>query len=171
LPAWKVTKVRSFRFAPVVVLVFVISMFLFSNMASENALAAELKTVYGYVKDSGGNPVDGATVTVRMKDPDTQEVRSFGTTTTASGGFYAVTFGGFNGLEWLVGDILEVEVEKDAQSVIDNNQFADAGIMQEVDVTWPDLIPEFGAGFGAAVAAVAIAGVAVAVVGRRKSLF
>jgi hypothetical protein len=139
-----------------------------TNLFSGNVGAADPKVVDGNVRDSGGNPLQGATVTVNMRDPGTNVIRGSVTTSTDSDGFYTTTFGSFVGQDWLVGDKLEVVVVKDAQSYTDDDQNADLEPRQTVDVTWPYAIPEFGSLLGLAVVGVAVGFVALVFVGRKK---
>jgi len=120
--------------------------------------------VMGHVYDSGGFPLEGATVVVT----DTRTLES-DSMDTLSGGFYSVSLSGGGG--WDIGDTIEVvatatgEVQKTNSSVVP----ADAEISgMTIDVHFGTAIPQLGSSIGMAVAAGLVGVVAVVAVGVRR---
>jgi hypothetical protein len=110
---------------------------------SSGAAPAEVTSVFptdvrGYVRDGGGNPLEGADVTVSMIKPDTT-LRASWTDTTDSDGLYITTFAPS---EWEVGDTIQVVAEYGLESGSNSVAAADVPI-QYVDVTVGTAIPEF----------------------------
>ena len=121
------------------------------------------KAVRGYIRDNMGNPVQGASVLVEIVAPDSH-VRTSGTDTSISNGFYSVLFGNF---EWEVGDTLRVTSTYHSDSRVNSTNATSAPI-QYVNVTYPYEIPQFGSWVGFAAAGGILAVVALVYVGKRK---
>jgi len=99
--------------------------------------------VYGYVYDSLGQPVDGATVDVFMKYPDKTTVRKSYNTISAGGGYYSVTFLDYT--EWYPGDFVDVLATYGTETASNLSVPADEFGLQEIDVSFTSfIIPEIG---------------------------
>jgi len=117
--------------------------------------ADDEKWVRGYVKDSAGRVLIGATVTVNILD-GAPSPRATLVDTTDDSGWYHVEF---NPGDWDVGNTIQVisSYEGDQRTV---EQSATLNIIQQIDVTYPYEISQFGSWMG-----FALAGALVAVVG------
>ena len=122
------------------VAVFAIALSMANAKESKARIAAtEPKAVYGYITDSLGNPLDGAAVTVEVITlPST--VRDTLTETTGPDGYYLVTF---NPPVWDIGDTIRVTAVYDS-SPQSNQTVADNSGLQQIDVNFGFVIPEFG---------------------------
>jgi hypothetical protein len=108
-------------------------------------------TVRGYIKDSAGTPLQGASVFVEIIAPDTT-VRTSGTYLTNSAGLYSAAIGTF---DWEVGD--KINVTSTYLGNVGNNWTTATSLpVQYVNVTYTYEIPEFGSMTGLLVAAGAI---------------
>ena len=123
-------------------------------------------TVYGYVYDFYGQPVEGASVVVT----DTRTHVSVGGTTDSDGLYQASPE--FSTSEYDLGDTLEVVANYDShiQSTSDvvTQEMIDMGLAQ-IDVHYTYEIPEFGSVIGYAVAGILVGMVAVVAIGTRKA--
>jgi len=121
------------------------------------------KAVRGYIKDNMGNPVEGASVLVEIVKPD-NSVRASGTDTSISTGLYSVMFGPD---DWESGDTIRVTSTYHSDSRVGSTGVTSDPI-QEVDITYPYEISQFGSWAGFAVAGGILAVVAIVFVGKRK---
>jgi hypothetical protein len=119
-------------------------------------------TVYGFVKDNAGNPVDGAGVVVT----DVQTTASQATTTDSSG-FYIVEF---DLAQWNVGDTIRVVATFNSVQEENTTTASDLGT-EQVDINYTTEIPEFGSVAGSLVAVIAVAGVATLFVWKKPRRF
>jgi len=119
------------------------------------------KKITGIVRDFAGNPLSGANVVVTMMDGET--VVSMKSDQTDSNGTYEVSF---PWLEWDVGYSIEVTAIFNGAEE-SNSTVADATVGQEVNVTYPYEIPQFGSLLGLLLAA-ALVGVTGVVLLRRR---
>lgn len=103
------------------------------------------KQVRGYVWDSAGRDVEGADVTVNIRDPD---IRATLSDTTDATGYYSVTFGPS---DWDIGDTIEV-IATYLSNQETNSTSANSNPFQWVNVTYTFEIPEFGSIVGFLVA-------------------
>ena len=112
------------------------------------------KTVRGYIWDNVGNELEGASVTINIKDGET--VVSTDSDTADSDGFYSVVF--FSP-EWDIGNTIEVIANYLSTEEI-NSTTADDSVVQYVNVSYSFEIPEFGsmAGFLASAGVIGIVG-------------
>jgi hypothetical protein len=132
----------------------------------QSAVSADfVKGVRGYIYDSLSNPIEGANVTVVVKDT--------GGSTTAtyyfdggslSNGYYQVTVAQN---EWDVGYTIEVTARFDSSEKTET-VVADDMPFQDVDVTLPIAIPEFGGILGSSVGFIVVVIIAMFIVFRRK---
>lgn len=114
-------------------------------------------TVYGYITDSTGTPVDGADVAVTIdKIPTTLHC------TTASDGYYQVEF---SESEWDIGNNIQVIAVFGGQET-ETGVCNDIGLSQ-IDVQFTFEIPEFGSVMGSTVVIAALAAVAIVFVWKR----
>jgi len=134
-------------------------------VASRPSVAGDVpKTVRGYIWDDAGRPMEGASVTVEIRNPD-NSVQSTDMDTSDSTGFYSVMF---ENNEWDAGDTINVTATWDSNQE-DNWTTALAGeVAQYVNVSFPFEIEEFGSAAGLLLAGGVIACVAVAFVVLRK---
>lgn len=117
-------------------------------------------TVYGYVYDSGGTPVEGADVLV--------EVLRTGATlsdTTDSSGRYDVAFALS---DWDTGDTVESTATSGSLVESETGIAPALGFMQ-IDVQFAYAIPEFGSFPGVLVATLMVGAVAVFAVRKRQA--
>jgi parallel beta-helix repeat protein len=120
------------------------------------------KLVFGIVRGDDGNPLEGAGVTVVMKDGET--VVSMKAALTDSSGAYNVTF------EWLLWNVgYTIEVTATYESVqASNSTDADVNAAQEVDVTYEYEIPDFGSLWGFLIAGLLVGAVGIILLMRQK---
>ena len=120
--------------------------------------------VMGTVYDSGGLPLEGATVVVtdnRTSASDTMD--------TLSGGFYTVTIPGGGG--WDIGDRIDVVATASGEVQTYNYSYAPADGEENgmtIDVHFGTAIPQLGSSVGMAVVAGLVGVVAVVAVGVRR---
>ena len=122
------------------------------------------KGVNGRVYDSIANPIEGANVTVVVKDGETVTATYY-YDETLSDGYYSITVA-HN--EWEVGYTIEVTAKfgaaEDTETVV-----ADSAPFQTVDLTLPMTIPEFGGLLGSSAAFITVVMIAMFILfGRRK---
>ena len=110
------------------------------------------KVVQGYVNDTVGNPLEGALVTVEIIAQAGGSVRDTQTDTTGSDGYYMVTFGDAN--KWDIGDTILAIATYDSNQK-SNQTIADDSGVQQVNVNFDFVIPEFSSLLGL-VAALAV---------------
>ncbi len=122
------------------------------------------KTVWGWVKDSEGTPIEDILVTVNIRDTE-YAIRSTLQDTTVEGGYYTVTFPLD---EWYVGDTVEVVVSYMGDQEIETKLITGEG-SEEVNVQFEFVIPQFGSMLGFALAAGFVAVVAIVALKRRKN--
>lgn len=141
-----------------------LSVLAFSVAVPANCAAADSPVfVRGYIYDSEGRLVEGASVTVSMKDGET--VISTKTDNSDSSGFYSTTF---LAVEWDVGNTVYVIAEFSGNQQPNWTVAIDTEEIY-VDVHFTFEIPEFGFDAGLLVAGLGIGAVAVgALVWRRK---
>jgi len=96
------------------------------------------KEVDGIVTGSSG-PVNGADVTINVRNKTSGQVVATLYATTSAGGFYTVTF---ERSSWEIGDTIEVIATYGAESGT-NSVFADGEPFQTVNVALQPVIPEF----------------------------
>ena len=130
---------------------------------AHNASAADfVKAVNGRVYDSLSSPIEGANVTVVVKDGETVTATYY-FDETLSDGYYQVTVAM---PEWEEGFTIEVTAKfgaaEDTETVV-----ADGEAIQTVDVTLPMIIPEFGGLMGSSVAFITVVMIAMFVIIRR----
>ncbi|OGS41818.1 MAG: hypothetical protein A3K67_03160 [Euryarchaeota archaeon RBG_16_62_10] len=101
------------------------------------------KTVRGYVKDSVERPLEGAYVTVNIRYASNNTTRATDSYTTGSDGWYSVSF---SSGQWDEGDIIEAISDLDGKqySAYDVANVQSVPDIQQVDITYPYEIPEFG---------------------------
>ncbi|HEX9907359.1 MAG TPA: carboxypeptidase-like regulatory domain-containing protein [Thermoplasmata archaeon] len=101
------------------------------------------KTIRGYVRDSVGNLLADAYVTVNIRYAATNTTRATGDYTTGSDGWYSVSF---SSGDWDEDDIIEVISDLDGAQckAYDVATIQSVPDIQLVDVTYPYEIPEFG---------------------------
>ena len=122
-------------------LVIALVAILLVNESSHLAKAADgPKTVWGVVYDGTDQPVAGATVTVSMKYGlgSTRSQLSFGPTDVD--GYYLVVF---DRSQWMEHDTIEVTATRSGGDSATNSTEATLDGNQQVDVHFPELIPEF----------------------------
>jgi hypothetical protein len=112
-------------------------------VSGSGTAAINPKPVRGYVWDSAGTLVDGADVTVNIKQGVV--IRSTLTDTTDSAGFYSVVF--LSG-QWDIGDTIEVIASFSGDQTDPNSTAATSALVQWVNVTFDYVIPEFGSTTG-----------------------
>lgn len=149
-------------FAVGAVLLFALS--LLTVAAPKQAAAAEPVPliVYGYVRDTLGQIVVGASVTIT----DVTTGDSFGPFITDEFGQYQYSIPEVN---WTTGDTIRADATYGATSGFseDTAPITDFPMM-ELDVTLSNVIPEFGSVIGASVAAIFAGAVAIVVIGRPR---
>jgi hypothetical protein len=116
-------------------------------------------TVYGWVTDSAGDPIEGADVLVEVLAGTNPQL----TTTTDSDGFYQVDF---DMADWQIGDTVQTTASYggDEES---GTQVADSSTVVNIDIQFATAIPEFGSLTGVLVT-MGIIGVIATVSMRRK---
>jgi hypothetical protein len=117
--------------------------------------------VDGFVTDQAGRPIEGADVSVVMKNGATLvDTQTF---TSLSNGFYAVTFG--DGM-WAPGfTIISTATFNSAQQ--SNSTLCTDDFQQHIDIKFPYEIPQFGSIIGFVVAAALVGVVAVVFLARK----
>jgi hypothetical protein len=122
------------------------------------------KGVEGRIYDSLSNPIEGANVTVVMKDTEGDPTATHYFDESLADGYYFVTFAMS---EWEEGYSIEVTARFDGsentETVVADDSFA-----QTVDVTLPITIPEFGGILGSSAAFIVVVIIAMFIVFRRK---
>ena len=122
-----------------------------------------VKAVRGNVYDSLSNPIEGANVTVVVKDGETVTATYYYDETTSEG-YYQVTV---DLTEWEVGYTIEVTAKfgaaEDTETVV-----ADSAPFQTVDVTLPMTIPEFGGLLGSSAAFITVVMIAMFILFTRR---
>lgn len=123
-------------------------------------------TVYGYVYDNLGDPLEGATVVITIVA--TAESRS---TTTDENGFYTNAADEFESGDYDVGDTIQVvstynsvEATNSEEVTEDMEEFG----LAQVDVHYLTEIPEFGSFAGVVVASIAVGAVAMLSMRKRR---
>ncbi len=122
--------------------------------------------VYGYVTDDAGRPLEGAHVSLTMKNGGT----TVGTLTNDSdaGGFYSVTFGPLVGVGWDVGwTIIATATYGGNQVTNPDVTIPDTSPLLQIDLQFPFEIPQFGTLFGFLVTAGAVGVVAIYLIPKR----
>jgi len=97
------------------------------------------KIVDGYIRDTGGSPVSGANVTVKVFDGATLRATQYYVPLTGSDGFYTVTF---RETQYDVGNTILVTATKGLQTGTNSAAIVDEE-PQSIDVTLDVIIPEF----------------------------
>lgn len=118
------------------------------------------KDATGYVWDSAGTPLEGAQITVNLKN--NQFIKYTQTDTTDSAGEYYVSFAACE-QGWTIEAIATYNSNQET-----NSTTADGSSLQWVNVTFPFEIPQFGNLVGFAGAAFFIGVVAVLFIKRKK---
>ena len=143
-------------------LVFVLLVFSHSAEAATQPLA-----VYGYVHDSLGSPVSGASVTVLIVDSGASRTVS----TTSLLGVYQID-PDFSTTDYNVGNTIRVTVVDSSlgtkvreYTITSQNETAQ---LMRLDVNFNTAIPEFGSMFGVLVAALVVGVVAVVAIGWKR---
>jgi len=141
-----------------------LSVLAFSVAVPANCAAAtDPVTVRGYIYDLAGNVVEGASVTVSMKDGET--VVSTKTDESDASGYYSTLF---LAVEWNLGNTVYVVAEFSGNQQPNSTVATDDPVIP-VDVHFTFEIPEFGFDAGLLVAGLGIGAVAVgALAWRRK---
>lgn len=124
--------------------------------------ATHAKTVRGYVWDSVGRDIEGASVLINIKDGES--IVSSDSDTTDANGFYSVIF---NDFEWDIGNTIEVISMYESSEEI-NSTVADDSFVQWVNVSYTFEIPQFGGGMGLLIAGGFLGAIAIASFTRRK---
>jgi hypothetical protein len=129
-----------------------------------------LKIVQGHVyQGDTGNPVEGASVVVKILYSDHIERYVYPSTlTTDSAGFYTCTISASN---WEIGNIIQVTATKTPDQQTEELTITKTGLQQPietVDVIFPYAIPQFAGAVGALFAACAVGVVAVVSFRRKK---
>jgi len=133
-------------------LVVLVAVGVFLGQATKPAASGTANlSVYGYVRNMSGTPLEGASVSVTVVETP----RTLATTTDATG-FYIVEF---DLADWDVGDHIEVVATYDALQQM-NTTIASDLTVEQVDINYTYEIPEFGGVGGSLVAIIAVAGVA-----------
>lgn len=123
-----------------------------------------VKGVRGYIYDSLYNPVEGANVTVTMKDTGGTPTATYYFDESLSNGYYSVTFAM---AEWEEDYTIEVTAELGAYESM-NWTTADDSPFQTVNVTLLTVIPEFGDILGSPAVFVVLVTLAMFIVISRK---
>ena len=145
-----------------VVTVFAALVFVSLMSMSGPAAAGPLNlTVYGWVYDSGGLPIEGADIVVEVRAGTFPSEAS----TTDSDGFYQVEF---DLADWNVGDTVRTTATYNAQQEYDE-AIADAGSTVGIDIHFTFEIPEFGSFPGVVIATVLVGSVALMSIRRRRA--
>ena len=129
-----------------------------------------LKIVQGHVyQGDTGHPVQGASVVVKILNPDRTERYAYPSTlTTSSSGFYTCTISASN---WDIDDIIQVTATWTPDQETEELTITKNGAQQPVetvDVILPYAIPQFAGAVGALFAACAVGAVAVVSFRRKK---
>ena len=152
---------------------FTVSLFVLAALtivADDSEAATWPLNVRGYIRDNVGNPVQNAPVTINIRWAyDNDIIRATYTATAGTDGLYSRSI---MAADWDIGDLIEViatnPLNSDQESA---SEVAENTAVQNIDVTFPYEIPEFGIGFWGLVAAgfaVAAVGVALLVFWKRK---
>jgi hypothetical protein len=134
----------------------------FSLFSSPVAAGSADLTVYGWVTDSNGDPVEGADILIEVLAGTNPQL----TTTTDSDGFYQVDF---DMADWQIGDTVRTTATYGAAPPESNTGVADATTMLNIDVQFTTEIPEFGSLTGVLVTMVIIGVVATVSMRRKKA--
>ena len=140
--------------------VVAVSMLLSSGFAS----AEGPKVIRGYIEDSVG-PLEGANVVLEVWTP-LDVLRFTDSYTSDSIGFYSFTLSSIDG-DWHDGDTFNVIATYKGHQM-NESQLDDGTPLQNIDVTFPFEIPQFGSLLGFSVAAGGIGLIALVFVVRRK---
>lgn len=140
--------------SPIITLMFVAFVLVLTPQQASAAETAPL-SVYGYVTDAGGIPVEGAGILVENVD----QAVSDQTTTTDEDGFYIVEF---PMADWTEGDLFRTTATyaEQQESQSDNAPSGMVAVLQ-IDVQFSFAIPEFGSFVGVLVASVLMGALAV----------
>ena len=149
----------------IMIAIFAVGMLLGSSIAS-----ADLgpKVVRGYIRDNAGNDLQGASVTINIRNISTNAlVATLSDPSTDEDGFYSVSFGPPS-LNWAPNYKIEViATYNSAQETNITNALNNVPV-QWVNVTYPYEIPELGSWLGFAIAGCALGAVAVVILVRKK---
>lgn len=146
-----------------VALVAIAAFAVVSSMFSQDAAAETvIKIVDGHVLDSGGNPINGADVSVSTYNGATW-INTY-STTTDSAGFYTITIAP---ADWNVGYKIEAQATYNSQQVTDS-VIADDSFGQTINLQFPLGIPQFGTLVGFFVAAGLVAVVAAVFLTKKR---
>ncbi len=117
-------------------------------------------TVWGYVTDSLGDPVIGASVVIKNNDTGV----SLDPIITIDDGFYQ---GNIAETNWTIGDIIYVEASYGGSNGMNDSvaAYVEGIPIIQIDVTISEAIPEFGTTLGASIAAMIAGAVAIVAVG------
>ena len=139
--------------SPIMTLMFVAFALVLTPSQVSAAEDAPL-TVYGYVTDAGGAPVEGAGILVENLD----QTVSAQSTTTDEDGFYTVDF---PMADWTEGDLIRTTATFGTPESAQD--YAPSGIVAilQIDVQFSFAIPEFGSAIGVLIASVVIGAIAV----------
>jgi hypothetical protein len=161
-----VSKGRIPALAIAVFVVAAVAMLLLSGSAS----AEGFKFVQGVIEDSAGNPLEGATVVIEVRDPlnaPSGPTRYTDSVTSDEDGFYFFILSGFGPVEWQIGDTIKI-IATWSGNQKDESAIADDSGSQTIDVTFPFEIPQFGSILGFGIAAGGIGLIAMVFVVKRK---
>jgi hypothetical protein len=142
--------------SPVIVLMSIAVLLAF--MPAQVSAGVGNLTVYGFIRDTGGMPLEGAEVTVDNLDKSETPL----TDTSEPDGLYQVDF---NDADWDIGDTIRTTVEhpsyeQESEEEVVTSDNASSGLMQ-IDVQFSYAIPEFGSFAGVLVASVLMGALAV----------
>jgi len=160
-----VRREKPYRLASIVVLVaasIVVGTVLVAFSSEEGSAAFWPKNVKGYILDHMGAPVEGANVTIEMWNNSTLR-KTFYEDSTASDGFYTVTF---EGKDWDENNTIKVTARL-GEFTASNSTLANSMPIQYVNVTLWTVIPEFGALLGSPLTFVSIGLVAIVILSVR----
>lgn len=121
----------------VIIAVAVAAIIIGSMLAASNSVSGGSgpKPIRGYVKDSLGNPIEGANVTVNVTHGT---IKTLYDDTNATG-FYSVTFAPEN---WDIGDQVDVTAKYESYKKTESTTIGDEPILY-INVTLDFIIPEF----------------------------
>ncbi len=145
-----------------IVAVFTALVFVSLMSMSGPAAAGPLNlTVYGWVYDSGGLPIEGADVVVQVQAGVFHSEAS----TTDVDGFYQVEF---DLSYWNIGDTIRTTATYNTEQEFEE-EIADADGTLQIDVNFAFAIPEFGSFPGVIIATVLVGSVALMSMRRRRA--